>query len=145
MNLISFILLSRNNLKYLKQAYRSIRNNSEHQHEICIASDASTDGTVEWVQEIMKEDKNVKLHINEGPERLGHTILYDTLVYEYATHDRVMIFNNFALGSILGSVVRTPGTSVYISQVSAPRAADSATAEVSEPPLPKVVISMDPV
>jgi len=93
MNLISFILPSRNNLKYLKQAYRSIRKNSEHQHEICIASDASTDGTVEWVQEIMKEDENVKLHINEGPERLGHTILYDTLVYEYATHDRVMIFH----------------------------------------------------
>ena len=93
MNLISFILPSRNNLKYLKQAYRSIRKNSEHQHEICIASDASTDGTVEWVQKIMKEDENVKLHINEGPERLGHTILYDTLVYEYATHDRVMIFH----------------------------------------------------
>ena len=93
MNLISFILPSRNNLKYLKQAYRSIRKNSEHQHEICIASDASTDGTVEWVQEIMKEDKNVKLHINEGPERLGHTILYDTLIYDYATHDRVMIFH----------------------------------------------------
>ena len=93
MNLISFILPSRNNLKYLKQAYRSIRKNSEHPHEICIASDASTDGTVEWVQEIMKKDENVKLHINEGPERLGHTILYDTLVYEYATHDRVMIFH----------------------------------------------------
>ena len=93
MNLISFILPSRNNLKYLKQAYRSIRKNSEHPHEICIASDASTDGTVEWVQEIMKKDKNVKLHINEGPERLGHTILYDTLIYEYATHDRVMIFH----------------------------------------------------
>jgi|TARA_R100000479_G_scaffold4635_1_gene2194 glycosyltransferase involved in cell wall biosynthesis len=93
MNLISFILPSRNNLKYLKQAYRSIRKNSEHQHEICIASDASTDGTVEWVQKIMKEDENVKLHINEGPERLGHTILYDTLIYDYATHDRVMIFH----------------------------------------------------
>ena len=93
MNLISFILPSRNNLKYLKQAYRSIRKNSEHPHEICIASDASTDGTVEWVQEIMKKDENVKLHINEGPERLGHTILYDTLIYDYATHDRVMIFH----------------------------------------------------
>ena len=93
MNLISFILPSRNNLKYLKQAYRSIRKNSEHPHEICIASDASTDGTVEWVQEIMKKDENVKLHINEGPERLGHTILYDTLIYDYATNDRVMIFH----------------------------------------------------
>jgi glycosyltransferase involved in cell wall biosynthesis len=93
MKLISFIVPSRNNLKYLKQAYKSIRNNSEHPHEICIASDFSNDGTIEWVEEIMKEDKNVKLHINPGPERLGHTILYDTLVNDYATNDVVMIFH----------------------------------------------------
>ena len=90
---ISFILPSRNNLKYLRQAYDSIRSNSLHPHEICIADDASTDGTKEWVQGVMEEDKNVKLHVNEGPERLGHTILYDTLINEYATHDRVMIFH----------------------------------------------------
>ena len=90
---ISFIIPSRNNLKYLRQAYDSIRSNSLHPHEICIADDASTDGTKEWVQGVMEEDKNVKLHVNEGPERLGHTILYDTLINEYATHDRVMIFH----------------------------------------------------
>ena len=93
MKLISFIVPSRNNLKYLKQAYKSIRTNSDHPHEICIASDFSNDGTVEWVEEIMKEDENVKLHINPGPERLGHTILYDTLINDYATNDVVMIFH----------------------------------------------------
>tara|TARA_B100000073_G_scaffold347590_1_gene362427 strand:- start:231 stop:1478 length:1248 start_codon:yes stop_codon:yes gene_type:complete len=93
MKSISYILPSRNNLKYLKQAYESIRKNSSLPYEICIASDASTDGTVEWVQSIMKDDENVKLHINEGPERLGHTILYDTLINEYATNDIVMIFH----------------------------------------------------
>ena len=93
MKLISFIVPSRNNLKYLKQAYKSIRTNSDHPHEICIASDFSNDGTVEWVEDIMKEDKNVKLHINPGPERLGHTILYDTLINDYATNDVVMIFH----------------------------------------------------
>ena len=90
---ISFILPSRNNLKYLKQAYDSIRKNQSVEHEICIASDASTDGTVEWVEEIMKTDKKVRLHINPGPERLGHTILYDTLVNEYSSNDIVMIFH----------------------------------------------------
>lgn len=93
MNLISFIIPSRNNLKYLKQAYHSIRTNTEHQHEICIASDFSDDGTVEWVQEIMESDPNVKLHVNDGPTRLGHTILYDTLINDYASHDRVIIFH----------------------------------------------------
>jgi glycosyltransferase involved in cell wall biosynthesis len=93
--LISFIIPSRNNLRYLKQAYNSIRKNTLYPHEICIADDASTDGTKEWVQSIIDsgEDACLKLHINEGPERLGHTILYDTLINDYATHDVVMIFH----------------------------------------------------
>jgi hypothetical protein len=52
-----------------------------------------TDGTMEWVLVQMKRDKWLKLHVNRGPERLGHTILYDTLINDYATHDRVMIFH----------------------------------------------------
>ena len=90
---ISFIIPSRNNLKYLKQAYESIRKNQSVEHEICIADDASTDGTSEWVLAQMKRDKWLKLHINKGPDRLGHTILYDTLVNDYSTLDRVMIFH----------------------------------------------------
>jgi len=93
MNPISFIIPSRNNLKYLKQAYESIRENQSVEHEICIADDASTDGTSEQVLVWMKRDKNIKLHINKGPDRLGHTILYDTLINDYATNDRVMIFH----------------------------------------------------
>ena len=37
-------------------------------------------------------DPNVKIHRNEGPERLGHTILYDTLV-DMASNDIVMIYH----------------------------------------------------
>ena len=90
---ISFIIPSRNNLKYLKQAYESIRKNSSVEHEICIADDFSDDGTMEWVLVQMKRDKNIQFHRNHGPKRLGHTILYDTLINEYATHDRVIIFH----------------------------------------------------
>ena len=90
---ISFIIPSRNNLKYLKQAYESIRKNQSVEHEICIADDFSDDGTMEWVLVQMKRDKNIKFHRNHGPTRLGHTILYDTLINDYATHDRVMIFH----------------------------------------------------
>ena len=32
------------------------------------------------MNEIVKKDPNVKIHRNEYPTRLGHTILYDTLV-----------------------------------------------------------------
>ncbi len=90
---ISFIIPSRNNLKYLKQAYHSIRQNCTVEHEICIADDFSDDGTMEWVLVQMKRDKNIQFHRNHGPKRLGHTILYDTLINEYATHDRVIIFH----------------------------------------------------
>ena len=89
---ISFIQPSRNNLKYLKWSYNSIRKNLGYRHEICWADDFSDDGTWEWMQEIVKKDKNVKIHRNEGPTRLGHTILYDTLV-DMATNDIVMIYH----------------------------------------------------
>ena len=90
---ISFIQPSRNNLKYLKWSYNSIRKNLGYRHEICWADDFSDDGTWEWMQEIAEKDKNVKIHRNEGPTRLGHTILYDTLINDYATNDIVMIYH----------------------------------------------------
>ena len=89
---ISFIQPSRNNLKYLKWSYNSIRKNLGYRHEICWADDFSDDGTWEWMNEIIKKDPNVKIHRNEGPTRLGHTILYDTLV-DMATSDIVMIYH----------------------------------------------------
>ena len=92
MKKISFIQPSRNNLKYLKWSYESIRKNLDEGHEICWADDFSDDGTWEWMQEIAKKDPNVKIHRNEGPTRLGHTILYDTLV-DMATNDIIMIYH----------------------------------------------------
>ena len=89
---ISFIQPSRNNLKYLKWSYHSIRKNLGYRHEICWADDFSDDGTWEWMNEIKDKDLNVKIHRNEGPTRLGHTILYDTLV-DIATNDIVMIYH----------------------------------------------------
>tara|TARA_Y100000592_G_C5474017_1_gene321160 strand:+ start:335 stop:1555 length:1221 start_codon:yes stop_codon:yes gene_type:complete len=90
--IISFIQPSRNNLKYLQWSYESIRRNLGYRHEICWADDFSNDGTWEWMNEIVKKDPNVKIHRNEGPKRLGHTILYDTLV-DLATSDIVMIYH----------------------------------------------------
>ena len=91
--IISFIQPSRNNLRYLKWSYNSIRKNLGYIHEICWADDYSDDGTWEWMNEIKEKDINVKIMRNEGPNRLGHTILYDTLVNDYATNDIVMIYH----------------------------------------------------
>tara|TARA_R100000406_G_C3107360_1_gene123455 strand:- start:55 stop:1293 length:1239 start_codon:yes stop_codon:yes gene_type:complete len=89
---ISFVIPSRNNLPFLKQAYNSIRDNIELQHEIVMLDDASTDGTWKWMTEIYKKDKNVIIHKNYGPERLGHTILYDEGV-KMCTNEIFSIFH----------------------------------------------------
>jgi glycosyltransferase involved in cell wall biosynthesis len=91
---ISLIQPTRNNLKYLKWAYQAIRKNQgDHTVEVCVADDFSNDGTWEWCQEIMQTDTNFKAIRNEGPSRLGHTILYDRLVNEVASHDICMIYH----------------------------------------------------
>jgi len=90
---ISFIIPSRNNLRYLKHAYNSIRQNLEKHHEICMADDASTDDTWAWMQEISKKDKNVKIYKNPNSTRLGHCVLYDHLINNFATNDIFCIFH----------------------------------------------------
>jgi len=90
---ISFIQPSRDNLKYLKWSYESIRKNGGPEPHICVADDFSSDGTWEWCQERMKEDPNFKAIRNEGPTRLGHTILYDRLINEVATTPIVGIYH----------------------------------------------------
>ena len=92
---ISLIQPSRNNLKYLKWSYDSIRKNQgKHEVEICIADDFSDkDNTWDWCKEMMDKDPLFKAIRNEGPTRLGHTILYDRLVNEVATNDACMIYH----------------------------------------------------
>jgi len=72
---ISFIIPSRNNLKYLQQAVQSIHNCYGTQHDIVLLDDASDDGTWEWVQSLQGD--HIIKYRNEGPNRVGHTILYD--------------------------------------------------------------------
>ena len=91
---ISLIQPGRNNLKYLKWSYNSIRKHQgDHEVEICVADDASSDGTWDWCLEMMDKDPNFKAIKNEGPNRLGHTILYDRLINEVATNDIAMIYH----------------------------------------------------
>jgi glycosyltransferase involved in cell wall biosynthesis len=65
----------------------------DHEVEICVADDASTDGTWDWCQEMMDKDDNFKAILNDTGKRLGHTILYDSLINEVATNDIAMIYH----------------------------------------------------
>ena len=91
---ISLIIPSRNNLKYLEWAYDSIRKNQgDHEVEICVADDASGDGTWNWCVETEKQDPQFKWIRNMGPERQGLVILNDRLINEVATNDICMIYH----------------------------------------------------
>ena len=72
---VTFIIPCRNNLKYLKQAVSSIEDNYNDYHQIVILDDASNDGTWEWIESLNKP--YIKKYRNEGPDRVGHTVLYD--------------------------------------------------------------------
>ena len=86
--------------------------------------DYSDDGTWEWMNEIAEKDPNVKIYRNEGPNRLGHTILYDTLVNNYATNDIVMIYHAdmYACPGMDEAVLKylIPGTVVSATRIEPP-------------------------
>lgn len=91
---ISFVVPSRNNLKYLKWSIDSIRKNQgNHEVWICAADDASTDGTREYFKELAKTDKFFKYIVNDTGKRKGHTILYDQIVEELVKTEVAMIWH----------------------------------------------------
>lgn len=75
MTSISFVIPSYNNLRYLKNAYRSIRTYAGSSHEIIVLDDASTDGTLDWLRSL--NDQNLVIWENTTGQRLGHTITYN--------------------------------------------------------------------
>lgn len=91
---ISLIIPNRDNLKYFKWSYDSIKkNHGEHEVFICSAVDACTDGTLEHYEELAKIDDHFSYIVNLGPERLGHTILYDQIVRDLVKTEIAMIWH----------------------------------------------------
>lgn len=74
MEKITFVIPSRNNLEFLKLAYQSIRN-LQTKHEILVLDDASSDGTIEWINSLV--DSDLIHYYNPGPERIGIVGMFD--------------------------------------------------------------------
>jgi len=85
---ISVIIPSYNNLRHLKNCYESLKKHAPNV-EICIADDASTDGTLEWLNSL---SDNMLKYIRVDT-RLGHTILYDKLINKVSTRNIVSILH----------------------------------------------------
>lgn len=91
---ISIVQPSRNNLRYLKWSYESIRKNQgDHEVWICVADDASTDGTAGWCMEMRRKDPYFKWLRNITGKRKGHTILYDQIIRDLVETDIAMIYH----------------------------------------------------
>ncbi len=130
---ISIIQPSRNNLKYLQWSYEAIRKNQgDHTVQICVADDASTDGTWQWCRETMEKDLHFQAILNTTGERLGHTILYDRLVNEVAKHDICMIYH--------ADMYLCPGALDSIEKHM--YAMQDSTSRLSHQPLPKTIVSL---
>jgi glycosyltransferase involved in cell wall biosynthesis len=89
MEKITFVIPSRNNLEFLKLAYKSIQN-LQNNHEILVLNDASTDGTIEWINSL--NDKNLIVYNNPGTERIGIVGMFDKGI-EMATTNIIMAFH----------------------------------------------------
>jgi glycosyltransferase involved in cell wall biosynthesis len=85
---ISFIIPSKNNLNYLKNAYNSIRKHYLYD-EIVILDDSSKDGTPDWLKSL--NDPNLTTYFNTG-DYVGHTVLYNVGV-KLCKHDVFSIFH----------------------------------------------------
>lgn len=86
---ITFVIPSRNNLEFLRLAYKSIRNLSTV-HEVLVLNDASTDGTQEWIEQ--QNDPDLITFHNPGPERIGIVGMFDKGI-EMARTDIIMAFH----------------------------------------------------
>lgn len=71
---ITFVIPTRNNLEFLKLAYKSLKE-LKGNHEILILDDASEDGTKEWLKQL--QDDKLEVYTNPGPERIGIVGMFD--------------------------------------------------------------------
>ena len=73
---ISIIMPSYNTLNYTLMAYRSLRDYYQD-NEIIVLDDGSTDQSVEYFENQLRLDDNLRFWVNRTKNILGHTITYD--------------------------------------------------------------------
>ena len=86
---ITFVIPSRNNLEFLRLAYKSIKDLNGN-HEILILDDASTDGTSQWIESL--NDDMLMVYHNTGPDRVGIVGMFDRGI-KMARTDIIMAFH----------------------------------------------------
>jgi len=93
---VSIIILTWNALDYTKKCVHSIQNHTKYPHEIILVDNASTDGTVEYLRNLVKGHSNYKLI--ENRENRGFAAGNNQGV-SAASGEYVMLLNNDVLVS----------------------------------------------
>lgn len=62
---VSIVILTFNQVKYTKECVESIRKHTPEPHEIIFVDNGSTDGTVKWLRQIVKDNPEYKLIENK--------------------------------------------------------------------------------
>ena len=85
--MITYCIPSKNNLRYLKLAIESIKNNSHYENEIIVYVDKDEDGTSDWLKE-----SGINFVLNDDKDCKGIGFAYDTL-FKAAKNDLVVAFH----------------------------------------------------
>ncbi len=113
---VSIIMLTWNALEYTKKCVNSIQHHASYPHEIIFVDNASTDGTVEYLRNLVKEHSNDKLI--ENKENSGFAAGNNQGVAA-ASGEYVLLLNNDVLVSDgwLESLVKSLGCDEKIGMV----------------------------
>ena len=71
--LFSVLIANYNNAKYIKEAVESIERQAYHNWEIVIVDDASTDNSLEVINQFAQNNLKVKLYKHDINEGVGKT------------------------------------------------------------------------
>ncbi len=89
---VSIVMPVYNNLEYTKQCMESIfKNTNDVEYEVIVVNDSSTDDTINYINNLMKTNKNIRLINNE--KNLGFVKSCNKGV-ENAKYDYVVVINN---------------------------------------------------
>jgi GT2 family glycosyltransferase len=62
----SIVILTLNQLKYTKACVESIQRNTQEPHEIIFVDNGSSDGTIKWLQRLVKENAHYRMILNNN-------------------------------------------------------------------------------
>lgn len=116
--LVSLLMAAYNNVRFIKAAIDSVKNQTYENWELVILNDGSTDGTYELAQKLAEGDDRIKVHTNEKNIGVNLTMLKlsklakgeyfahfdsDDMLERWAVEEMVMAFEKHPTATLIYS------------------------------------------